>query len=162
MNVYRRIVFLITGFLLSGCTPKQYVAQNAALIVFKTPTFKYADMGFIYENSDEVKAEIYGSGQALMTLEISKRTVCMSRFECMGKKSFNHAVLSALYPDEILDDIFRGKEIFNGEGLVKNSNGFTQKIIKENKYNIHYIVLNNEIIFRDTINTILIKIKKQY
>ena len=119
-------------------------------------------MGFIYENKEEVKAEIYGSGQALMVLEISKNNVCMSLLECMGKKSFNQEVLSALYPDEILDDIFRGKVIFNGAGLAKNSNGFTQEIIKENKYNIHYSVLNNEVIFRDTINTILIKIKKQY
>ena len=162
MNNWRRILFLTIGFLLTACTPKQYVEQNAALIVFKTPTFKYADMGFIYENSEEVKAEIYGSGQALMTLEISQSHVCMSRFECMGKKSFNQEVLSALYPDEILDDVFRGKVIFNGAGLEKNRNGFTQKIIKENKYNIHYSVLNNEVIFRDTINTILIKIKKQY
>jgi hypothetical protein len=85
----------------------------------------------------------------------------MSLFECMGKKRFNQEVLSAFYPDEILDDIFRGKAIFNGVGVTKNSNGFTQKIIKENKYNIDYSVLKNEIIFRDTINTILIKIKKQ-
>ncbi len=161
MNRWRRILFFMIGILLSACTSKQYVEQNAALIVFKTPTFKYADMGFIYENDEEVKAEIYGSGQALMTLEISKNNVCMSLFECMGKKSFNQELLSALYPDEILDNIFRGKVILNGAGLDKNSNGFTQKIIKENKYNIHYSVLNNEVIFRDTINTILIKIKKQ-
>lgn len=162
MNYWRKVIFLTIGFVLSACTPKQYVEQNAALIVFKTPTFKYADMGFIYQNKEEVKAEIYGSGQALMVLKISKNHVCMSLFECMGKKSFNQAVLSTFYPDEILDDIFRGQVIFSGQGLEKNSNGFTQKIIKENKYNIHYNVLNNEVVFRDTINAILIKIKKQY
>ena len=48
-----------------------------------------------------------------------------------------------------------------GEGLEKNRNGFTQTIVKEDKYDIHYSVLNNEIIFRDTINAILIKVKKQ-
>lgn len=162
MNVWKIMLFLTLVFVLSACTSKQYVKQNAALIVFKTPSFKYADMGFIYENDEEVKAEIYGSGQALMRLEISKNTVCMSLFECMGKKRFNEEVLSAVYPDDILDEIFRGKALFNGEGLKKNRNGFTQKIINENKYNIDYSVLKNEIIFRDTINTILIKIKKQY
>jgi hypothetical protein len=161
MNIWRKILFFTIVFGLSACTSKQYVEQNAALIVFKTPTFKYADMGFIYENNEEVKAEIYGSGQALMSLEISENNVCMSLLECMGKKRFNQEILTARYPDEILDNIFRGKVIFNGAGLEKNSNGFTQKIIKENKYNIHYSVLNNEVIFRDTINTILIKIKKQ-
>jgi len=161
MNILKKIVFLMFIFIVSACTSNTYVKQNSALIVFKTPTFKYADMGFIYENSDEVKAEIYGSGQVLMNLEISKNNVCMSLFECMGKKSFNQQVLSSLYPDSILDNIFRGKVIFNGLELEKNSNGFTQKIRKSNKYNIHYSVLKNEIIFRDTINTILIKIKKQ-
>jgi len=161
MEIWKKIVLVLFIFIGTACTSKQYVAQNAALIVFKTPTFKYADMGFIYENSDEIKAEIYGSGQALMRLEIAKNSVCMSRFECMSKKGFNQRVLSAVYPEEILDDIFRGRTIFKGEGLVKNRNGFTQKLIKEDKYNIHYAVLNNEIIFRDTINTILIKIKKQ-
>lgn len=162
MGIWKKIVFLILGFALSACTRAQYVEQNAALIVFKTPTFKYADMGFIYKNDEEVKAEIYGSGQALMTLTISQSTVCMSLLKCMSKENFNKKVLSVFYPDEIIGNIFRGTVIFNGLGLEKNSNGFTQTIIKENKYNIQYKVLNNEIVFRDTINNILIKIKKQH
>jgi hypothetical protein len=79
----------------------------------------------------------------------------------MSKRSFNHQVLSAYYPDTILDDIFRGKPIFENKNLQRNRNGFTQTIINKNKYNIHYTVLNNEIIFRDTINDILVKVKKQ-
>jgi len=161
MHFRRIILFLWASLLLTACVPKQYTKQNSALIIFKTSTFKYADMGFIYENTEEVKVEIYSSGQALMNLEISKTSVCMSLLECMSKKSFNKEVLSALYPDDILDDIFRGKQIFSGEGLEKNSNGFTQQIVKAGKYNIHYSVLNKQVIFRDTINTILIKIKKQ-
>lgn len=161
MDFRRTVLFFMAGFLLSGCMPKQYVTQNAALIIFKTPAFKYADMGFIYENEEEVKAEIYSSGQALMSLEISENSVCMSLLKCMGKSAFNKEVLSSQYPEDILENIFRGKAIFSAQGLKKNRNGFTQKIIKEGKYDIDYSVLNNEVIFRDTINTILIKIKKQ-
>jgi len=161
MDFRGTILFFVAGFLLSACVSKNYVTQNSALIIFKTPTFKYADMGFIYENEEEIKVEIYSSGQALMSLEISETTVCMSLLECMGKSAFNAEVLSSMYPEDIVENIFRGKVIFNGEGLEKNRNGFTQKIIKEDKYNIDYSVLNNEVIFRDTINTILIKIKKQ-
>ena len=106
--------------------------------MFKTPTFKYADMGFIYENRSEVKAEIYGSGQALMTLKITESSVCMSLLECMSKRSFNKSVLSSMYPNEILDNIFRGKPIFKEKNLQKNRNGFTQNIAIQNKYNIHY------------------------
>ena len=162
MNFKRTVLLLIISFLLSSCASKEYIKQNAAFIMFKTPTFKYADMGFIYENEKEVKVEIYGSGQALMSLEISETSVCMSLLECMGKSAFNKEVLSSMYPEGILENIFRGKPLFNGLGLERKGDGFTQKIIKKDKYNIEYNVLNNQIIFRDTINTILIKVKKQY
>ena len=159
----KRIFILVIPFLLflQACSNQPYLKQDAALIVFKTPTFRYADMGFVYENRDEVKVEIYGNGQALMSLRISHSSVCMSLLECMSKESFNQKVLSSFYPAGILDAIFRGKPVFDARNLKKNRNGFTQKIVKPNKYNIHYSVLKHEIIFRDTINTILIKIKKQ-
>ena len=162
MNFKRTVSLLMTGFLFSACAPKEYIKQNSAFIMFKTPTFKYADMGFIYENEEEIKIEIYGSGQALMSLEISETSVCMSLLECMGKSTFNKEVLSGMYPEDILENIFRGKPLFNGLGLERKGDGFTQKIIKKDKYNIDYSVLKNEIVFRDTINTILIKVKKQY
>ena len=162
MNFKRTVSLLIMGFLLSACVPKEYVKQNSAFIMFKTPTFKYADMGFIYENEEEMKIEIYSSGQALMSLEISETSVCMSQLECMGKSAFNKEVLHSQYPEGILENIFRGKPLFNGIGLEKKGTWFTQKIVKKDKYNIDYSVLNNEIIFHDTINTILIKVKKQY
>jgi len=154
-------VAFIALFFLGACAQKQYSKQNSALIVFKTPTFKYADMGFVYENSDEVKVEIYGSGQALMNLVISEEKVCMSLLACMSKEKFNQKVLNTSYPEDILEEIFRGKPIFDGKRLEKNRNGFTQKIVNSNKYNIDYSVLNKQIIFRDTMNAILIKIKKQ-
>ncbi|HHO64971.1 MAG TPA: hypothetical protein ENJ71_00475 [Epsilonproteobacteria bacterium] len=161
--MYRKIVFpvLVLIFFLSACGSQPYLKENSAFIVFKTPTFKYADMGFVYENNSEVKAEIYGSGQAIMSLRISGDSVCMSLFACMSRKKFNQQILNAAYPDTILEYIFRGKPLFSGKNLKKTRNGFTQNIVNQNKYNIHYSVLNNEIIFRDTINKILIKVKKQ-
>ena len=161
MNHKVIISILSTIFFFSACSTQPYKSENTAFIVFKTPAFKYADMGFVYENTSEIKVEIYGSGQALMSLTISEKSVCMSLLACMGKKAFNQQVLSSNYPDTILDNIFRGKPIFNHKNLQKNRNGFTQKIVNQNKYNIEYSVLNNDIVFRDTINEILIKVKKQ-
>lgn len=161
MNFKRASLFLMISFLFAACATKEYVRQNAAFIMFKTPTFKYADMGFIYENEEEIKVEIYGSGQALMSLKISQRTVCMSLLECMSKRSFNDKVLSSLYPEDTVENIFRGRAIFSGFGVEKNRNGFTQEIVKNNKYNIQYSVLNKQILFHDTINGIVIKVKKQ-
>lgn len=160
MKIKRMILVFAGLFFLNACSEKQYIEQNSALIVFKTPTFQYADMGFVYENSDEVKVEIYGSGQALMTLIISQEKICMSFLACMGKEEFNKKVLSPMYSHDILEEIFRGNPIFKGKGLEKNRNGFTQKIINSDKYSIDYSVLNKQIIFRDTINDILIKVKR--
>ncbi len=152
---------MVLLFGLGACVSPPYLKQNSAFIVFKTPTFKYADMGFVYENTKEVKVDIYGSGQVLMSLKILESLVCMSLLECMPKERFNAQVLSGAYPKNILDNILRGKKIFSGLGIRKKSNGFTQDIIKDGKYTIHYRVLNNAIIFRDTMNEILIKVNKQ-
>jgi hypothetical protein len=148
-------------FLFSACSSKEYRTQNAAFIVFKTPAFKYADMGFIYENDEGLKTEIYGSGQALMSLELTKRSVCLSLLECMDRKAFNAKILSAYYPEDTLENIFRGRAIFGGLGVEKNRNGFTQKLEKDNQYAIDYRVLKTQIHFRDTINAITITVKKQ-
>jgi len=158
---FGKIVFLaLVGFVLSACSAKEYAKQESVFIVFKTPTFRHADLGFIYVNDEEMKIEIYSSGQAVMSLEVSQSAVCMSMLECMSKHSFNKEVLSENYPNTILDNIFKGKKIFNGTNVVKMGNGFTQNISNLSKYDITYSVLNKQIIFRDTINDVLIKVKR--
>jgi len=159
----RQLIYLFTfaSLLFSACTTQSYVKEESAFIVFKTPTFKYADLGFVYENSQQVKAEIYSSGQPVMSLIISDSSVCMNLLACMSHKKFNAEVLSAYYPEGVIEDIFRGKAIFQGLNLQKSRNGFTQNIINQNKYKIEYTVFNKETVFRDRINHILIKVKKQ-
>ena len=155
------ILFLVISFLFSACASQVYMRQHAAFIMFKTPAFKYADMGFVYENDDTIKTEIYSSGQALMALDISHRSVCFSLLECMDRRSFNQKVLSAFYPEDTLENIFRGRVLFGGLGVEKNHNGFTQKITKTDQYDIDYSVLNQQIRFHDTINNITIQVRKQ-
>jgi len=156
----KSLFFLLLIALMNGCATKEYTKQESIFIIFKTPTFKHADLGFMYENTEEMKVEIYSNGQAIMALEIGKENICMSLLECMDKKSFNKQVLNKYYPIDILSHIFRGQMIFSGQNLVKTRNGFTQKLMKADEYNINYSVLNKQIIFRDTINDILIKVKR--
>ncbi|MDM5271516.1 hypothetical protein PGH07_04945 [Sulfurovum sp. zt1-1] len=146
---------------ISGCARHSYVKQDSALIVFKTPTFKYADMGFIYEGKEELKVEIYSSGQVLTSLNLFHGQVCMSTLQCMSEAKFNAEVLSRHYPDSLLRNVFGGKAIFDKQGYTLSRNGFTQKLFKSGKYDIEYTVLNRQIVFRDTINEILIKVKQQ-
>ncbi len=148
-------------FVLSACGTQPYLKENTAFILFKTPTFKYADMGFVYENTQEVKAEIYGSGQALLSLTVKGDSVCSSFLACMPAGTFNAHVLSASYPSTLLNNIFRGNPLMKKKNMKKVRNGFTQTIVSPGKYKIHYSVLNKEIIFNDTINAIRIEVKKQ-
>jgi len=161
MRAFKKSLCLLFGLaLINGCATAEYDKQESIFIVFKTPTFKHADLGFMYENIDALKVEIYSNGQAVMALEIGKENICMSLLECMNKKSFNKEVLSAYYSVDILSHIFRGQEIFSGQNLVKTRNGFTQTLMKMGKYNINYSVLNKQIIFRDKMNDIFIKVKR--
>lgn len=160
--LFKKILILgILGLILNSCAPKLYEKEESVFIVFKTPTFKHADLGFLSKNKDEVKVQIYGVGQVVMSLKISKDNVCMSLLECMSKENFNKKVLSAAYPLGILENIFKGIPIFEGQGYVKTKAGFTQKIIKQDIYNINYSILKNRIEFRDMINNIVIQVKKE-
>jgi len=155
-----RMYFVILVLLLNACTNTQYEKQQSVYIVFKTPSFKYADLGFMYQKSNTLKIEIYGSGQPIMTLNVSEKKVCMSFLKCMNKKEFNTRILSHYYPDKMIENIFRGKSIFNGKNFIQKRNSFTQNIQEGNKYDIKYKVFKKEIQFRDTINNILIKVKR--
>ncbi len=154
-------IFLIVllGFVSQGCVSSQPISEKSSFILWKSSQFKYADMGFISERSDGIKVEIYGSGVALMRLNITKDRICMSSLECMGKREFNRKILSYNYPDDILTNIFESKEIFDGRGIVKKRDGFEQKIFSKGEYDILYKVTKSEMIFEDRYNSILIKVK---
>ena len=144
----------------SACTgqPKK---EESAFIVIKTAGMKYADMGFIKDNSSKLQVEMYAAGQPLVSIEINAMNVCMSTLQCMEKSDFNKKILSTYYPDTILENIFRAKPIFNSKNLEKTTDGFTQKIQKEDLYDITYTVVSGKRVFRDTINKILIKVREQ-
>jgi hypothetical protein len=160
MKIKKIFIFLLISLFMTACDTQKYDKQESQFIVFKTATFKYADLGFIYQNKKHIKVELYSSGQVAMTLALGEDTVCMSLMACMQKESFNKEVLSKYYPKDILNHIFRGEMIFSAVNSHKTRNGFTQKLFKKDKYNIKYSVLNKQIVFRDTINDILIKIKR--
>ena len=154
------VTALLFGMLMiNGCGQVPVMKQKSAFIVIKTPVMRYADQGFVYQSSDEVKAEIYGNGQALLRLQIDKSHICTGAFSCLERETFNRRMLAAVYPADTLERVFRGKPLFDGQGVTEKRNGFTQKLFKPGKYDILYHVLKNETVFRDTINHIVIKIK---
>ncbi len=144
-------------FAATACVGPQpeYKTSNSSMIVFKTPTVKYADQGFINRASSETKVEIYSNGQAVMSLRITPSQICMSSMECMDAKEFNRKILHAEYPADTLEHIFKGEKIFNGKGLQNLPSGFIQHI-----GSITYKVSNGNINFTDSSNGVKIKVVK--
>ncbi len=159
-NLQKMFLLIFAWSVLSGCMPKEYEKQESLFIVFKTPAYRYADLGFIYHNAEEIKVEMYTNAQALMSMEIDAERICFSMLECLEKQRFHREVLSPYYPSDTLEQIFRGKAVFGGKGIQQRRNGFTQKLYQREKYKIDYTVLTNEVVFRDTINQIVIKLKR--
>ena len=160
--IKKTVLILVLLGLISACSQKKLTKEESAFIVIKTPTMKYADMGFISNSPSLVKVDIYAAGQPLMNFEINGMNVCMSTFECMDKKSFNEKILSSRYPDTLLENIFRAKPIFDAENLEQDKEGsFRQKLTKEGVYDISYSVNSKQRTFRDKLNKILIKVRKQ-
>jgi len=151
-------ILTLFSLVFNSCGSEPYLKENSAFIVFKTKTYNYADMGFVYQNNSEVKLEFYSSGQSIVSLIVMEDSVCMSSLACVSKDDFNKDVLVKAYPKDILDNIFRRKPIFNSENIKKVSNGFIQNI-KSSNYSIDYSVLNTQTVFIDKINGIVIKIK---
>ncbi len=162
MIFFKKILFIALAILIyTGCSITQPLVQKSTFIVMKTPVFRYADQGFINKGKDETKIEIYASGTPVMKLEIGSSQVCSGSglFSCLSKRDFNKRFLSADYPDDTLEKIFRGEKIFAGLNTEYKNGGFVQSIKKDSLYEINYSVFNGSIIFRDTINNILIKVR---
>ena len=142
--------------ILSGCVGAmpEYKSSKSSMIVFKTPTIKYADQGFVSKANSETKVEIYSSGQALMRLRITPSQTCLSSLECMNNKEFNKKVLQANYPDDTLLRVFNGKAIFGGKNLQNTANGFVQNI-----GTINYSVNGGNIKFKDSSNGVKIEVR---
>jgi len=143
-----------------GCNNTPSFKENTAFVVFKTPSFRYADMGFVYQSDNEAKLQIYANGQNVMSLRLLPDSVCMSRFECMSSRTFNNKILSKFYPQDILMQIVLAKPIFDKKDIKYTQNGFIQEIKKVNSYNIKYKVSKTKVEFIDRLNDITIKIIK--
>jgi hypothetical protein len=157
----KKTILFSSLLLFFGCASKDPTTQKSAFIVFKTPSFAYADMGFIDKQPYTTKIEIYAMGQPALNFTINQSNVCISLLECLSKADFNAKFLSKYYPTGTLEAIFRALPIFKGDKLYQSSNGFTQKLQEPNKYDIEYRVEPTQSVFRDTINQIVIKVRYQ-
>ncbi len=150
------ILLLSIVFFFGGCGMKQYAHKRSAYIVMKTPAIKYADMGFIYSDEREVKAQIYKLATPVLTLKLGKKA-CMEGF-CYDYGVFNRKYLHPGYPKETIRQIFLGRELMQSRGKSGTGEGFVQEI-SDADFDILYSVTKDMVRFHDRKNNILIKIR---
>ena len=144
-------------FLLSGCALKKYEKNEASLIIIKTPQLKFADLGYIRTNMDEVRVDLFTAGQLMQSITIN-HLICVDD-GCMTKSDFNADYLHPSYPDDLILDVLLARPIFEKALLEKTEMGFIQEL-KSTEYNIIYRIENGNIYFKDKQNNFLIKISK--
>ena len=154
---YIQIFFILWASFFVGCAPKTYSVNEGRFIVIKTPKIKFADLGYIRKNVDEVRADLFIAGNLVQSIEI-KTLVCVNE-GCITKASFNEDYLNASYPDDLMLNVLLAKPIFEKASMKKTEGGFTQELTSP-EYNIVYKIENGTIYFKDKQNNILIKIFK--
>lgn len=154
---YIQIFFILWVSFFTGCAPKGYEVNEGRFILIKTPKIKYADLGYIRKNADEVRADLFIAGNLVQSIEI-KTLVCVNE-GCITKSSFNEDYLNDSYPDDLMLNVLLARPIFEKASMKKTDGGFIQEI-KSDEYNITYEIDNGKIYFKDRKNNILIKIFK--
>ena len=120
------IFFIVFVLLFSACSTKEIKQSNSAIIIFKTPSMKFYDRGFVKIYDKYINLQIYNSGQIALNLDIYKNKICKGFLQCQSSKEFNKNYLNSDYSDDFLFKLFS----------------------------------KNKVYFKDKLNSIFIKVKK--
>ncbi len=150
------VIFFWSLFFLSGCTLKRPAPPRSAVIVFKTPTLRYADMGFIQKAREKVLLQIYNSGQPVFNLTVGPRICIEGR--CLDEREFYTRYFHASYPEGTLAAILEGRPVFDGANLDCDDTVCRQRIRKPGRLDIIYDFNATHVRFKDRRNGVLIKI----
>ncbi len=147
---------LVLVLFFSACSIKNYEHTKTKIIIIKSPKLKFADIGYVRNTDKSVELELFVAGKVVEKITIN-HLICTSE-GCMSKSGFNEDYLNSAYPDDILQNIILGREIYGGKNLVKTQDGFTQHI-KAWHVDITYKVTHHAILFKDKKNKIILKFK---
>jgi len=106
------IVFIFVIILFTACSTKQAKISNSAVIIFKTPSMKFYDKGFVKIYDEYINLQIYNSGVVALNLDIYEDKVCTGTFKCMDATVFNESYLSSSYAPEFLYKLFSQKKVY--------------------------------------------------
>lgn len=139
-----------------GCSTKHYTISEPKMIVLKTPKIKYADMGYLRYEGDAVEVELFAAGVSVEKISIDKE-VCVSA-GCMDEEKFVHEYLNPFYPKNTLRRILQNEPIFEGDGISESCGGVVFQNIRNEEMDILYRRSAKEVLFKDRLNGLMIKI----
>ncbi len=151
-----RYIFLFFIIIFSACSTKNYEVTQAKIIIIKSPKLKFADIGYVRNSGSSIEVELFSAGTAIEKITIN-HLICTTK-GCMSKSGFNEDYLNTSYPDDMLQNIFLAKSIYNSKNMVRTKYGFQQKI-KDKYVDIIYKVDAKVTYFKDRKNKIILKIK---
>ena len=112
-----KYLFLVFTLLFSACSIKDYEQTKSKIIIIKSPQIKFADLGYIRSSDKAIELELFIAGTAIKKITIN-HLVCIDE-GCMSKSGFNREYMYENYPDELLQNILLGLEIYDGQNRVK-------------------------------------------
>ncbi len=150
------LLLVVVTLFFSACSVKNYEHTQTKIIIIKSPKIKFADIGYIRNSDKAIELELFLAGQPIEKITVN-HLICTSE-GCMSKSGFNEEYLNRAYPDEIMQNILLGAEIYNGMNKIKTEDGFEQSV-KTDRVNIIYRVNQKQIYFKDRKNSIIFKVK---
>jgi len=151
-------VMLVTLFLFSGCALKHEInSSQAYLVTIKNPDMALSDTGFLNRGKDYTNVQIFAAGNALFNLEITENTICLNG-RCFDKVSFNQEFFHQKHYATFMEEIINHQPLYGGMQLHKTATGFEQELDLPQSH-IHYNVDGETLLFKDTKNSILIRLK---
>ena len=141
---------------MGGCSAKHYSISIPKMITIKSPKLKFSDTGYIRYEGDAVEVELFTAGVAVEKISIDNK-VCVSA-GCMSEEAFVKEYLYDGYPKDTMRRILQGEPIFNGEGKDETCGGTLYQYIRNDDMDIMYRRKGNEILFKDRLNGLMVKI----
>lgn len=152
------IVSLVIMFNFSGCSTHTFSISEPKIITLKTPKIKYSDMGYVRYDGDAVQVELFTAGVSVEKITLDEKGVCVS-IGCMSEVKFTQEYLNPHYPSDTLRRILQNVDIFAGLGKSEACNGVQYQYILNDEIDVMYRRKNGEILFKDRLNGVMIKIQ---
>ncbi len=151
-------IIVTTALILSGCAVKKEIESSQAYVItVKNPSIALSDTGFVNKGPHYTSVQIFAAGNVLFHLEMMGEYICLEG-KCLDKLAFNRQFFMQEHYAELMQELLNKEPIYHGEKLKKTASGFEQSL-KLDSADIFYAVDHDSVLFKDTKNGVLFRLK---